>query len=193
MTVIAGIDPSLTATAVVLSDPAAGPEGYKLRVFGSKNLGDEVRARFTRFEDMVGRITSYLAENGVKEIFLESYSFASKFNVTLLAEFGGVLRWNLLDVGEVYEIAPSTLKKFVTGAGNTKGKDLLAACVVQRWGVMLDSSDAFDAYSAWRLGRCALAIDEPANDAQREAVAKVMGLEMPKVKQPRKKPEPKPF
>lgn len=36
-------------------------------------------------------------------------------------------------------------------------------------------------------------VDLPANDTQREAVAKVMGVEMPKVKKPRKKPEPKPF
>jgi crossover junction endodeoxyribonuclease RuvC len=190
--ILAGIDPSLSATAVVLSDPSAGPQGHRLRIFGSKSLGDAVRPRFTRFKTLASQICDFLAQHRATHLYLENYAFGAKFIVTLLAEFGGILRSNLLDVGEVFEVAPATLKKFATGSGNSE-KDMVAACLVQRYGVMLESTDAFDAYSAWRLGRCCMNIDEPANDAQREAVAKVMGIEIPKTKKPRKKAEAKPF
>jgi Holliday junction resolvasome RuvABC endonuclease subunit len=193
MTVIAGIDPSLSATGVVIADPAKGPEAFTHRIFSSKSLGEGVRARFTRFEDLVGRITHHLRESGVTDIYLEGYSLGSKFNVTLLAEFGGILRWNLLDVGEVSEVAPTTLKKFVTGAGNTKGKDLFAAHIVKRYDVMLSSQDLFDAFGLFRLGLCCQNLAPCDNDAQREAVAKVMGLEIPKTKKPRKVKEKPPF
>lgn len=184
-----GIDPSLSCTGVVVSDPDRGPEAYLLREFKSKSLGDDVRQRMMRFEELIGRINTFLEDCGVTHVFLESYSFSSKFNVTLLAEFGGLLRWHLMQYEVVKEVAPTTLKKFVTGAGNTKGKDLFVGHVVKRYGVMLGSSDSYDAYGLWRLGRCCLAIDECDNDAQREAVAKVMGVELPKVKK-RKLPKP---
>lgn len=190
--IIAGVDPSLSATGVIVSDPNNGPEAFNYRTFGSKAHEKTVRSRFGRFEDLVGRICDYLREQQATVIYLENYSFASKFNVTLLAEFGGILRWNLLDVGDVVEVAPSTLKKFVTGSGDGE-KALVAAAIVRRWEVMLDSTDLFDAYAAWRLGRCCQNVDPCETDAQRESVAKVLGIEIPKVKKPRSKPIPKPF
>lgn len=191
--IIAGIDPSLTGTAVVLCDPDNGPQAFKIARFSSKSRGDDVKNRMGRFEELIGRIDKFLTDHGATHILIEGYSFASKFNVTLLGEFGGLLRWHLVTREFVAEVAPSTLKKFVTGAGNTKGKDLLAAHVTQRWGVMFETSDEFDAFSLWRLGRCCLGIDLPENQAQRECVGKVMDIEVPKVKKPRVKAEPKPF
>lgn len=187
--IICGIDPSLSATGVVVSKPDDGPDAFTLKTFGSKFSGDNVKDRIRRFEDLIARIVAHLENSAVTHIYLEGYSLASKFNVTLLAEFGGLLRWNLLDVGEVTEIAPTTLKKFVTGAGNTKGKDLFAAAIVKRWGVMLDSSDAFDAYGAWRLGRACQNIDPCDNEAQRESVARVLGVDIPKKPKKRKLPK----
>lgn len=192
MITIAGIDPSLTGTAVVVSDPSNGPETFKIKRFSSKPRGDDVKNRIARFEELIHRIDAYLEENGATHLFLENYSFASKFNVTLLGEFGGLLRWHLVTREFVAEVAPSTLKKFVTGAGNTKGKDLLAAHVTQRWGVMFSDSDSFDAYSLWRLGRCCLSIDPPANDKQRECVGMVMNIEVPKAKKSKPIPPPNP-
>lgn len=191
--ILCGIDPSLTGTAVVVSDPANGPEAFRLARFSSKNQGDDVRSRIKRFELMISQIDAYLKHSGVSHVWIEGYSHASKFNVSILGEFGGLLRWHLIEREFVAEVAPTTLKKFATGAGNTKGKDLLAAHVANRWGVMFDNSDAFDAYSLWRLGRCCMSIDIPANQAQREAVGKVMHIDVPKEKKPRRKPEPKPF
>lgn len=191
--VIAGIDPSLSATGVIISKPDDGPEAYTVRVFSSKPHGPTLRDRIQRFENLVGQVVTHLENSAVTHVYLEGYSLASRFNVTLLAEFGGILRWNLLDVGEVFEVAPTTLKKFVTGAGNTKGKDLFAAHCHKRWGVMFDNSDLFDAFGLWRIGRCCQNIDPCDNDAQREAVAKVLGVSIPKAKKPRRKPEPKPF
>lgn len=191
--IICGIDPSLTGTAIVVSDPSAGPEGYAVRRFSSKNIGDDVKNRFKRFEYMINEIDAWLDERRVTHCFLENYSFGSDWNVTLLAEFGGLLRWHLVTREFVAEVAPTTLKKFVTGRGDTKGKSIIGSHMTARWGVLFDNDDLQDAYCLWRLGRCCLGIDEPDTQARREAVGKVMGFDVPKEPKPRKKPEPKPF
>jgi hypothetical protein len=195
--IIAGMDPSLTGTAVVISDPAAGPEGYRIRRFSSKSRGDDVKNRIGRFEAMIGEIDDYLEVHGVTHVFLENYSYGSAYNVTLLAEFGGLLRWHLVTREFVAEVAPSTLKKFVTGRGDTKGKDVMGSHMTKRWGVVFANSDEGDAYCLWRLDRVCLEIDAPENHAQRECMGKVMGFAVapapraPGEKKPRKqKPTP---
>lgn len=164
-----------------------------MRRFSSKNRGDDVKNRMARFEDLIGEIDGYLELYQVTHVFLENYSYASDYNVTLLGEFGGILRWHLVQREFVAEVAPSTLKKFVTGRGDAKGKSVIGSHMTARWGVLFDNDDLQDAYCLWRLGRCCMGIDEPDTQARREAVGKVMGFEVPKEKKPRAKPEPKPF
>jgi len=47
-------------------------------------------------------------------------------------------------------IAPTVLKKFVTGKGQCK-KDLILLKVFKKWGVEFDSNDLADAYSLARM------------------------------------------
>lgn len=169
---VVGIDPSLTRTAVTIGNG----ESWKLKEFGSKPRGDGVARRAARYDELTSSIVNWLeSEDPIHAIYIEGYSFGSNdTNARWLAEFGGILRWHLVDLADrVIEVPPSSLKKFVTGKGNAKKEQMLAH-VQKRWGELFDTSDAGDAFGLYKLGLVAEEIAEAENQTQREAVAKVM-------------------
>src|SRR3990167_1433001 len=170
---VVGIDPSLTNTAVVIGDGVTCTLGE----FGSKNAGDNIRSRVARYDALVAGVVEFIESPGPSvAIFIEGYSFGSNMpgkNGTV--EFGGLLRWHLVDrAPRVYEVAPTTLKKFVTGKGNAKKEQMLAH-VQKRWGEMFEANDAGDAFGLYKLGCVVERLTEADTDAQREAAAKVAG------------------
>ena len=171
---VIGIDPSLSKTAIVI-----GSEHRKEKVFliTSKPLGDSVCQRMSRFEQMVAGIMRTIRENtdplSVSRIFIENYSFGSKFAREALGEFGGILRWHLVEVDpQIVEVAPTTMKKFVTGKGNGD-KDAVRMHCLKNWGYESQGNDDADAYGLWRLGLCVCGLDDAMNQAQRESVKKL--------------------
>lgn len=170
---ILAIDPSLTNTAVVLGDAVS----YRLMTFSSKNLGDSVVSRVQRCEQLVSSVIEMAQTHEIEAIFIEGYSFGSKGSgIYQIAEYGGLLRWHLVDLTErIFEVAPSTLKKFATGKG-TGPKDMVAAHLAKRYGVLLEDNDSYDAFGLYQLGLVAEGHVEPANQAQKEAAAKAVQL-----------------
>lgn len=181
---IIAIDPSLVGTAIVRGDESA----YELQKFGSKNIGDDVVNRIARYEEMIDRIITWLSDRTHYDaIYIEAYSYGSNdARAKFSAEFGGILRFHLVDLSDrIFEVAPMTLKKFCTGKG-AGGKDLVAAHLSRRWGVMFGSNDEFDAFGLFKLGLVAEGLAEEDNQAQREACDRVLGLVAPKKKKPAK-------
>ena len=171
---IVGIDPSLKATAIVAG---IGPDvnQYAVCEFGSTSVGDGVRGRIARYEDLTGRVIDWLETAApIDAIYIEAYSFGSNdASAKYIAEYGGILRFHLVDLcPRIVEVAPMTLKKFATGKGAGK-KDMIAAHLTKRYGVMFGTSDLFDAYALYRLGRVAEGLDEAQCLAQRECAEKV--------------------
>lgn len=171
---IVAIDPSLSNTAVIVGDA----DRYRLGTFGSKHSGSDVTARISRFEDLVARIMGFIERDAeIDAVYLEGYSYGSNDNgARSLAEFGGVLRWNLIDVSKcIIEVPPTTLKKFATGKGNSR-KEIVASHLTKRYGVTFDNSDSYDAFALYRLGMCVQGWVEPANHAQRETSSLVSSM-----------------
>lgn len=170
---VVGIDPSLSKTAVVIG---SGPTDFKVFLHTSKPLGDSAAARVGRYDKLVAEIMQSLhvvGEGYGVRIFLENYSFNSKFGGEHLGEYGGLLRWHLVDHDpQLTEVAPATLKKFVTGKGVGQ-KEQVMLSVFKNWGYEPRGNDDADAYGLFRLGLCVCGLDEPKNQAQRECVAKV--------------------
>jgi crossover junction endodeoxyribonuclease RuvC len=174
---IAGIDPSLTCTALVCG---AGPDDYMHATFGRGSMGTSVADRTRRYEITVDEIMRCLEPLQPTHVFIEGYAFGVKqqSHIHSIAEFGGILRWHLTDMkslafpAAVVEVAPSTLKKFACGKG-VAPKDLVCANLTQRYGVMFGSADEFEAFALYRLGRCVVGIEKSANQKQEEAVEKV--------------------
>ncbi len=170
---ILAVDPSLTNTAVIRGDASE----YALETFSSKNIGDNVAARIHRLDDFVSSIMLWIGHEPIEAVYIEAYSYGSNdARAKFSAEYGGILRWHLVELTErIFEVAPMTLKKFCTGKG-AGGKDLVAAHLAKRHGVMFRDNDSFDAFGLYRLGLVAEGLAEPDNQAQREAVDRVLGL-----------------
>jgi len=59
----------------------------------------------------------------------EGYALHAKFNLATMVELGTVVRLALqLEGVEYYEVAPTALKKFLTGKGNVKKQVMLLEC-----------------------------------------------------------------
>ena len=149
--IVAGIDPSLKATAVVVGDSNEIFHG----VFSSHRVSGSVKGRFLRYENQIAGICDFLVRYKPTVVYIEGYVFG-RWDVTPITEYGAMLRWHLLDFGLVHEIPPSTLKVFATGTGGSKKipctKEMVASAVREKYGVEFGSHDEYDAYAAWRLG-----------------------------------------
>lgn len=174
--VIVAIDPSLSKTAIVI-----GAKRFsEMTTCGSVPCGDSVADRIKRFHRQARQVCdlSWMLTKNVRvtAVYIEGYSMGSTGKITSICEYGGILREHLLRFTDrIYEVAPSTLKKFAIGKG-TGSKDMVAAHLTKRYGVLLNSNDEYDAYGLYRLGLVAEGWEEAANQAQREAVDTVLGL-----------------
>ena len=168
---IAAIDPSLTSTGIAFGTSA---DDVQVRTVGSKPMGETAADRIRRYERLMMQIQDVLQEVNPALILIEGYSFGSSNKGQMnLREFGGILRWHLVDTGKVLEVAPAGLKKFATGKGNAK-KEVVLAHVVNRWGQLFERSDEADAYALYRMALVACGRCEAENEAQRESVARVL-------------------
>lgn len=86
-------------------------------------------------------------------ICIEGYSFGSQGRAVVSAgELGGVVRHGLYLQGYGFtEVAPSQLKKYATGKGNTD-KNLVLLAVYKRWGVDLINDNEADAFVLAQIG-----------------------------------------
>lgn len=174
--IVIGIDPSLSCTAVVMG---RSTDEIHTCLFSSKPIGASASDRCARYDKLVASIMAAIrgfpkVEDGEPvRIFLEGYSFGSKFARETLGEFGGILRWHLVDIDQdLIEVQPTTLKKFVTGKGGAKKEQMMLRCQMN-WGYEASGNDDADAYGLFRLGCCVCGLDEPTNQAQREVVEKL--------------------
>lgn len=137
-----GMDPSFTSFAIIVLDREGNIVEKKL-LKSSSDL--EPEERIMELEKEFSFISNIFR---VSTVYLEGLSFASKGAYALqLAALHYYLRIFLKINNINYKvIAPNTLKKFVTGKGNTK-KNLILMKVYKRWGIEFDCDDLADAYS----------------------------------------------
>ena len=169
--IVCGIDPSIAGTAVCTG---TGPQETSLQRFPTKKIGDDVGARIRRLEVLAELLMGHLEPIKPQVIFLEHYSFGSVHGGEYLGEWGGILRWHLVAITpHVFEVAPLTIKKFITGKGAGK-KDVIAGHLGKHWGRTFANDDQADAFSLYQMALVAVGAVEARNEAQREAVAKVL-------------------
>ena len=144
---VIGIDLSLTGTGVV----TIGKNGeYTEQLIRSKppkvkNPTTEIQ-RITKIRDDIELGDAELAA-------IEGISFMSR-NTTSTSQLSGLnymVREKLIKAGIPFIIvAPSSLKKFVTGKGNS-GKDIMMLETYKRWDVSITNDNICDAYGLARL------------------------------------------
>jgi Holliday junction resolvasome RuvABC endonuclease subunit len=153
-TLIAGLDASLTGTALLVLGANTDKIFYK-RTFAN-NLTGPTRLAYLKHEILLA-LQYYRLE--LKAVFLEDYGFSFRGHDFKLAELGGILRLGIAELEiPLYVIAPACLKLFVTGKGNSK-KDIMLEQVFRKYHVgseTLKDDNQVDAYALAKLGMCYL-------------------------------------
>ena len=167
-----GIDPSLTATGlVVLQDD--NPEPVLARMCktdkearGLKRCGEIERILIGAIAE--ARELMEGVHNPIR-VAIEHYSYASKFNVVGLVELGTTLRWALIRRGwEFIDPAPTQVKKFA----GSKGPQKLKSHVEALWGYKAKNADIADAYVLAQIARASSTRVPNLTNDQRDVVLK---------------------
>lgn len=167
--IVIGIDPSLTGTGVCIVDYPSGtiryvttitPPEIRLALGPKQTLKGVARLVYIRRRvyTIINRMYEKLGgvENCMMDIFIEGYAFGAKGRAVFsVAELGGVLRTMLAErFTSYFDVAPTSLKKFVTGKGNVK-KAVMLEKVFRKYGVgseILKDDNQVDAYSLAQFG-----------------------------------------
>lgn len=89
--------------------------------------------------------------DGVKDVFIEGYAFHGS-SLAVLAELSGVIKNAMLTGGiNFYTVAPTTVKKYITGSGKAD-KDVMRLAVYKRFGKEFKTTDECDAYAIADFG-----------------------------------------
>jgi len=173
---VVGLDASLTASAICFYCPmtASRAEQVTSIVFGSTPQKGLARIN-KRYQKLVNRIVSSIVGAKPTAIFVEGYSYNSVNSAVPIAEFGGILRRDLLSTKiPLHEVAPKTLKKWVLGKG-IGSKLQVCTALANRYNVLFETDDEYDAYALARLGAAVLEWEAPANQSQAEAASLIAG------------------
>jgi crossover junction endodeoxyribonuclease RuvC len=142
-----GIDPSLTATALV----AVTAKGQMVKSTICKTAWDGPR-RLVSIRDQADRFITQFGDQTVL-VGIEHYAMGAKFGREAAGELGGVLRVMMYENScEYIEIAPMQLKQFATGKG-TAQKDHVLMAVYKKWGMEFRTNDEADAFVAAQIAR----------------------------------------
>ena len=161
-----GIDPSLSATGIV--GVSSDNEVLLNTTIGSNLKGVE------RLADLKAKLSNVTQAYDVElRVVLEGYSYGSPGRRESLAEWGGVLRLSLHEMGiEYIEIPPTSLKKFLTNNGNAN-KLMVATTIQKVYQVEFGGNDnEFDAYGLAQMGR-AIAGKSPVHAYQADVLFKL--------------------
>lgn len=172
---IIGLDPSYTGFGVSIKDH----EETMIRTFrGSfplKKFPDE----FIRLLEIYHWLNTSVweARVDIPKVFIEGYAPGSKYGREMAGELGGIVKLSFLlwsGVGSsenIHVVAPTTLKKFVTGKG-TGPKNIMLQQVYKRWGKEFHDDNEADAYSLTRFGLAYLDLDTDLTKVQQEVISK---------------------
>jgi crossover junction endodeoxyribonuclease RuvC len=166
---IVGLDLSLTATGYSVIDL---PGTY----FNTGVLEPGKLTGLARIDLILNYVVGFAKTGSL--FVIEDFSFGSKGQAVFqIAGLGFIVRHALWKLGiQTIFVAPTTLKKFVTGAGNSD-KSVMLKEIFKRWGADINDDNAGDAYGLARIGMAHAGIDTELTAFQMEALAKVKKTE----------------
>lgn len=161
---IVGLDLSLTATGCAISNDGT----LSLITLESPHTGGMERLDW---------VYSQVRElcRGAELVVIEGLSFAS--NMPSAQERAGLfflVARALWKAGiRMQAVAPTQVKKFVTGKGSAE-KSLILREVFRRWNLIAEDDNQADAAVLVRIGLVLAGVTEPETDAQREVIAALL-------------------
>jgi len=117
-------------------------------------------ARIIRAHSLFRKVVQLLQTHRPGLVVIEGYGYANAFTLATLVELGTAARFACLTEDyPVVEVAPASLKKFVSGKGNVKKENILLD-VYKRWKFSAPTNNVADAYVLGRIGLAILGIDK---------------------------------
>ncbi|MFQ5834356.1 MAG: hypothetical protein ACE5HR_00325 [bacterium] len=145
MKVVTGIDLSWSGTGIVTGNNPEKPDfvtSIKMNQHNKKHAMSVFR------ESLSTETTNLYVIEGLGNYYKDSIS------VIPLAKLMGLLELFLEDTkAKIIYIAPTQLKKFITGDGTAR-KDKIMKDVYKRWGFDPKDSNEADAYGLFKIGHC---------------------------------------
>jgi len=162
-----GIDPSLTGTGIVVLQNGEIVEQILIK---SKPNGSRPKDELLRLTTIVDNVKEIVDKHKPKLILVEGLAFMAKSTSLMqLAGLNYLLRLSFADIPFVV-VTPSSLKKFVSGAGNAK-KDLMLMATYKRYGVEFSDDNLADGYGLAQVGHALLDIHTlPLTKEQKEVI-----------------------
>jgi crossover junction endodeoxyribonuclease RuvC len=106
----------------------------------------------SRLKTLVETAIKHINEYNPNLVVVENYSYSSKFVSFTAIEINSAVQYNLyINQIPYILVPPTTLKKFVTGVGNSK-KDMMRLEAYKLWGIEAKTDDEVDAISLAMLG-----------------------------------------
>jgi hypothetical protein len=147
-----GIDQSYSGFAMTL----LGDDGsYKTTVAKFDSAGVE------RLVEIQTHIQTTLKDSdiSIQDVAMEGYAYGREFGVAQSGELGGAVKLALYYMNDSVInrgkhpliIAPTTLKKYVTGKGTGVQKNQMLLNVYKKWGVEFTDDNAADSYGLAHL------------------------------------------
>jgi len=159
MDIYVGVDPGSKNCALVAWSPTRGLI-TTWKPTGSMPTGV---LRLRRIMVEIDRELFKLKEDGeIRKIAMEGYSMFEKFGQHASGEVGAAIKLTILGCFDAQDpraypliVQPQTLKKFVSGSGNTR-KDMIPKEILKRWAMDFNDPNIAEAYA---LARVAHAFD----------------------------------
>jgi len=149
MSKVMGIDLSLVETGLCLLD--GGDLVWKILVTSKP---DQSVLEIDRIQKIARAVTGHIDEHKSDLIVIEGLSYGSKNTTSLcqLAKLNFSVEIYCYQLGYHYlMVAPTHLKKFITGKGNAK-KELMLMKVLKKYGIEFENNNLCDAYCLARYG-----------------------------------------
>ncbi len=159
---VIGLDLSLSSTGY-----------HKINVDGgegtSGNIPTDKLGGMERIDFILQKIAELVHEGD--SVVIENNAFNAIGSArSKLAELNGIVKFWLWRRGIQYAlVAPTTLKKFILGAGKGE-KSLIIREVFRAYGLEAATDDEADACVLAHIGLCLIGREEPKNKAQREVL-----------------------
>lgn len=141
---ILGVDPGLAKLGWCLLIPDGKKFSHQTGLIG-KNL--DGLNEIERLAAIRGAVRALLIDKLPNMAAMEGYAFGRAFNACTMGEVGGVVKLACHDAGVPLKIvAPATLKKWVTGRGNSD-KAVMRTKIFSRWKVEFSTQDEAEAFA----------------------------------------------
>jgi Holliday junction resolvasome RuvABC endonuclease subunit len=136
-----GIDQSYSGFAIAM----VSGDKYQASVYKSDKLGTD------RLKDIQQYLKSALSPYLIGDVAMEGYAYGAQM-AHMAGELGGMVKVVLLDKGHYpLIVAPSMLKKYVTGKGTGVQKNQMLLNIYKTWNIEFTDDNAADAFALAKL------------------------------------------